>query len=79
MSQQLKFEIYGVPRGEDEAVFQVLLRSTTVEFLLPIMGWSESADAAYDYLLSSCQLDKIEAKESLSFPRDLDLYISCYV
>lgn len=78
MNSEFKFKIYGIPKNQDEAVYEVKLPIITMELLFPIMGWSEEEDALYNYLLSSTQLAKIERIESLDFPRHLDLYIACY-
>ena len=79
MREKLKFEVYGIPPNEETAVFEKKLPLLNIDILMPIMGWKTDAEAVESYQLTDNQIVAIERLAGCVLPKDLDLFLSCYV
>jgi len=72
----MRHMIMGIPKNDNFPTFNVEL-PLTAETLKPIMNWETDNEIFFDYQLTPQQINDIEAATSLTFPKELDLFLTC--
>ena len=72
----MSFLVMGFHPDKDELVFEQAI-SLSVEDLIPVMQWTNSNDCVgVDFRLTTAQALEIERLASVTFPEELDLYLT---